>query len=159
MGSTNEFETIDPEQLATTSGLELARKIISGDLPGPPMGKTLHFWMAEAEEGRIVFKGTPAARHYNPMGTVHGGWASTILDSALSCCVWTMLPAGKMFTTAEFKVNLVRPIFDTLGELACEGKVIHMGRTLATSEATLKTSEGKLLAHGTETCAIFDSKI
>lgn len=159
MKSDKVIDVIDPKMMASHSGLELAQKIIAGELSGPPMGKTLNFRMAEAEAGRIVFKGTPTEKHYNPMGTVHGGWASTILDSALSCCVWTQLPAGKAFTTAEFKVNLVRPIFDTIGELVCEGKVIHLGRTLATSEATLKTAEGKLLAHGTETCAIFDARV
>jgi len=150
-----QFGTIDPQTLISTSGLELCRKIIAGELPAPPMGKLMNFGMCEAEEGRIVFRGIPQLEHYNPTGVVHGGWAGAILDSALGCCVWTKVPVGLAYTTAEFKVNLVRPITDQTGECVCEAKVIHMGRSIATSEGTLKTKDGKLLAHGTETCAIF----
>jgi uncharacterized protein (TIGR00369 family) len=88
------------------------------------------------------------------MGTVHGGWAAAILDSALGCAVHSMLPVGTGYTTIEFKVNLVRPMFDKTGEVVCEGNVLHFGRTIATSEATLKRADGKLIAHGTCTCAI-----
>ena len=150
------FGSIPLETITSTSGLVLARQIITGELPAPSMGKALNFRMAEADEGRVVFKGTPLDEHYNPAGTVHGGWASAILDSSLACCVWTMVPVGMFYTTAEFKVNLIRPMTDKTGEVICEGRVIHMGRKLATSEATIKTQDGKLIAHGTETCAIFD---
>lgn len=152
------FGTIPQDVLLSTSGLELARKIVTGDLPAPSMGKALNFKMAEADEGRVVFRGTPLDEHYNPAGTVHGGWASAILDSSLACCVWTMVPVGFFYTTAEFKVNLIRPMTDKTGEVICEGRVVHMGRKLATSEATLKTLDGKLIAHGTETCAILSPK-
>ena len=151
-----QFGSIPVDQLLTVPGLELAKKMIAGELPAPPMAKLMNFYMAEADEGRAVFKGTPLAEHYNPSGVVHGGWAGAILDSALGCCVWTMVPVGMAYTTAEFKVNLIRPITDKTGEVVCEGKVIHMGRKLATCEGTLKTLDGKLLAHGTETCAIFN---
>ena len=147
---------IDPELLMTVSGLELCRRMIAGELPPPPMAKLMNFRMAEADEGRVVFRGMPLLEHYNPSGVVHGGWAGTILDSALGCCVWTKVPVGLAYTTAEFKVNLVRPMTDKTGEVVCEANVIHMGRTLATCEGTLKTVDGKLLAHGTETCAIFN---
>ena len=100
-------------------------------------------------------RGLPGTRHLNPLGGVHGGWAAAILDSALGCCVQTLLAKGEAYTTAEFKVNLTRPITPQTGEVVCEGKVIHKGRTLAVSEATLKDAKGKLLAFGTETCAIF----
>lgn len=96
--------------------------------------------------------------HYNPIGSVHGGWAATIMDSALGCAVHTKMQAGMGYSTIEFKVHLVRPIFEHTGEVICEGNVVHIGRTIATSEATLKTIDGKLLAHGTETCAIFPLK-
>ena len=147
--------TIPLELARMHAGIELFDMMIAGKLPPPPIAKTLNFKLTEAEKGRAVFRGIPLFDHYNPLGTVHGGWPATILDSALGCAVQTMLPKGIGYTTVEFKVNLVRPMFDTTGEVVCEGKVIHMGRTIATSEATLKNSEGKLIAHGTETCAIF----
>ena len=143
------------ELVARHTGIELFDMMIAGDIPRPSMGDTMNFRLDEAEIGRVVFRGTPTAAHYNPMGTVHGGWPAAILDSALGCCVHTTLPAGMAYTTIEFKVNLVRPLFAHSGEVICEGKVIHVGRTIATSEATLKTADGKLIAHGTETCAIF----
>ncbi len=151
-----EFGVISPEKLMTVSGLDLARQIIAGELPAPTMAKALNFRMTEADEGRVVFRGSPLDEYYNPAGTVHGGWAGAILDSSLACCVWTMVPVGMAYTTAEFKVNLIRPMTEAIGEVVCEGRVIHMGRKLATSEGTIKTLEGKLIAHGTETCAIFD---
>ena len=147
--------TIPLELVHKHSGIELFDMMIAGELPPPPISRTLNFRLTEAEKGRAVFRGVPLFEHYNPLGTVHGGWPATILDSALGCAVQTMLPKGIGYTTVEFKVNLVRPMFETTGEVVCEGRVIHMGRTIATSEATLKNAEGKLIAHGTETCAIF----
>jgi uncharacterized protein (TIGR00369 family) len=97
----------------------------------------------------------PGERHLNPLGGVHGGWAATLLDSALGCAVHSTLQKGEAYTTAEFKVNLMRPITPNTGEVVCEGRVVHRGRTLAVSEATLKDGNGKLLALGTETCSIF----
>ena len=151
-------QTIGPlpmELVAKHTGIELFHMMIAGEIPRPAMGNTLNFYLAEAEKAGVIFKGAPTEDHYNPMGTVHGGWPSAILDSALGCCVHTMLPAGMAYTTVEFKVNLVRPLFAHSGEVTCEGKIIHVGRTIATSEAFLRNAEGKLIAHGTETCAIF----
>ena len=148
--------TIPREMLLTQPGLDLCHRMIAGELPPPPMGKTMNFRMTEAEEGRVVFRGSPLEQHLNPSGVIHGGWAATILDSALGCCVWTRVPVGLAYTTAEFKVNLVRPMSPKTGEVICEARVVHMGRSIATCEGTLKTLEGKLVAHGTETCAIFD---
>ncbi len=150
------FGSLPTELLASTPGLEILGRMIAGELPNAPMARQMNFYLAEARDGYVAFKGTPLRDHYNPAGVVHGGWAATILDSALGCCVWTKMPAGKAYTTAEFKVNLIRPITDQTGEVICEASVIHVGRNLATCEGTLKTIEGKLLAHGTETCAIFD---
>lgn len=152
----HKFGSIDPQILLTTSGLDLCHKIIAGELPAPSMGKALNFKMVEAESGRVVFKGWPLDEHLNPAGVVHGGWAGTILDSALGCCVWTQVPVGLAYTTAEYKVHLVRAITPQTGEVIAEANVVHMGRKLATCEGTLKTVEGKLLAHGTETCAIYN---
>lgn len=147
--------SIPMEMVRTHSGIELFQKMIAGELPPPPIAKLLNFSLTEAEEGRAVFRGVPLAEHYNPLGTVHGGWPATLLDSALGCAVQTLLPAGTGYTTIEFKVNLVRPLSKDTGEVVCEGRAIHRGRTIATSEATITTSAGKLIAHGTETCAIF----
>ncbi len=147
-----------PEDLAKFSGLELLQKMTAGDLNGPPIAKLLNFYLAEVEKGQALFRGTPSFDHYNPAGTVHGGWSATILDSALGCAVQSMLPKGMIFTTVEFKVNLVRPLFDNTGEVVCVGNVLHFGRTIATSQATLKRGDGKLLAHGTCTCSIFPYK-
>jgi uncharacterized protein (TIGR00369 family) len=147
--------TIPREDLAKYAGLELLQRIIDGHYPAPPISERLNFAIAEVSEGRAVFRGVPSEKHLNPLGTVHGGWAATLLDSALACAVQTLLEKGEAYTTAEFKVNLTRPIMPTTGEVVCEAKVVHKGRTLAVSEATLKDGQGKLLAFGTETCAIF----
>ena len=142
------------ELLMTHTGVELLQMMADGEIDGPPIAKLLNFYLADVDKGRVVFRGTPTLDHYNPAGTVHGGWAATILDSALGCSVQSMLPKGVMFTTVEIKVNMVRPIFDTTGEVVCESNVLHFGRTIATSEGTLKNADGKLLAHGTSTCAV-----
>ena len=153
---THPFGCIPPDVLLSNSGLDLCHRMLAGELPAPTMGRALNFRMAEAEEGRVVFRGAPLEDHYNPSGVIHGGWAGAILDSALGCCVWTQVPVGLAYTTVEFKVNLLRPLTSDSGEVTCEANVVHMGRTIATSEATLKNGDGKLIAHGTETCAIFD---
>ena len=152
------FAAIPQELLLTEPGLSLCRKMIAGELPPPPMGRTMNFRMSEVEDGRVVFTGKPLERHLNPSGVIHGGWAATILDSALGCCVWTRVPVGMAYTTAEFKVNLIRPLMPQGSELICEASIVHMGRSLAISEGTLKTTDGKLIAHGTETCAIFNPR-
>jgi uncharacterized protein (TIGR00369 family) len=147
--------TIPHEDIQKYTGLELLQRIVDGKYPVPPISFQLSFTLTEVAEGRAVFRGMPSERYLNPLGSVHGGWAATLLDSALGCAVQSMLDKGEGYTTAEFKVNLTRPITPKTGEVVCEGKVIHKGRTLAVSEATLKDAQGKLLAFGTETCSIF----
>jgi uncharacterized protein (TIGR00369 family) len=147
--------TVPREALAAYSGLELLQRLIAGELPAPPIAGVLNFTLTEVGEGRAVFRGLPGERHLNPLGGVHGGWTATIMDSALGCAVHTTLTRGESYTTAEFKVNLTRPILPGIGEVVCEGRVVHRGRTLAVSEAWLRDGGGKLLAFGTETCAIF----
>jgi uncharacterized protein (TIGR00369 family) len=149
------FDVIPIADLGRLGGLAVLQGMIAGDYPAPPIAKTLSYWIAEAEEGRVLFKGMPNRRHLNPLGSIHGGWTATIMDSALACAVMTMLKPGEGYTTAEFKVNLTRPVLPDMGEVFCEGKVLHRGRTLATAEAVLHDERGRLLAHGTETCAIF----
>ena len=147
--------TIPHEDIQKYTGLELLQRLVDGKYPAPPISFALNFTLAEVSEGRAVFRGMPGERHLNPLGMVHGGWAATLLDSSLACAVQTLLAKGEAYTTAEFKVNLTRPITPKTGEVVCEGKVVHKGRTLAVSEATLKDANGKLLAFGTETCSIF----
>ncbi|GAA2862810.1 uncharacterized protein (TIGR00369 family) [Aminobacter niigataensis] len=147
--------TIPHEDVHLYSGRELLQRVVDGLYPAPPIAAVLNFALTGVEEGRTVFRGVPNKRHLNPLGMVHGGWAATLLDSALGCAVHSTLAKGEAYTTVEFKVNLTRPITPDTGEIVCEGRVIHKGRTLAVSEATLKDSNGKLLAFGTETCSIF----
>ncbi|MFP1631507.1 PaaI family thioesterase [Zhengella sp. ZM62] len=149
-----EYGTIPLADIARYSGLDLMRRMIEGTYPPPSIGGALDFVLTEAEEGRVVFTGWPSEAHLNPMGTVHGGWAATIMDSALACAVHTTCAPGEASTTVEFKVNLVRPVLPGMGELTCEGRVVHRGRNLAVSEATLRGPDGKTLAFGTETCSI-----
>ena len=147
--------TVPHEDLAKYAGLDLLQRLIAGEYPAPPIAGLLNFTLVEVAEGRAVFVGLPGERHLNPLGGVHGGWTAAIMDSALACCVQTTLQKGEAYTTAEFKVNLTRPILPGMGEVVCEGRVVHKGRTLAVSEASLKDKNGKLLAFGTETCSIF----
>lgn len=146
---------LDPELISTRNGLSVLRGIIAGELPGPPMAHTLNFHLAEADEGRALFHGTPLNAFLNPLGAVHGGWAASVLDSALGCAVHSTLQAGESFTTVEFKVNLLRAITAETGPVSCEGTVVHRGRRVAVSQATMKDAAGRLLAHGSETCMIF----
>lgn len=145
-----------PDQVVGRTGLELMEAMLRGELPYPPIAKTLDFILVEAEQGRAVFQGTPGPSHLNPMGTVHGGWYATLLDSALGCAVHTMLPAGRAYTTAELSVNLVKAIGPKVQRVRAEGKVIHCGRQLATAEARLYGPDGTLYAHGTTTCLVFE---
>ena len=121
---------IPREELARHSGLVLLRRLIAGEYTAPPMAGTLNFGLTEVDHGRAVFRGVPNERHLNPLGAVHGGWAATIMDSALGCAVHTTMVIGEAYTTAEFKVNLLRPP----GEVVCESRVVHRGRTLAVSD-------------------------
>ncbi|HSC62137.1 MAG TPA: PaaI family thioesterase [Caldimonas sp.] len=145
------------EQVAGKSGLELFKAMIAGELPAPPISQTLDFLLVEADHGRVVFQGRPGFAHYNPMGSVHGGWFATLLDSALGCAVASTLPAGKGYTTAELKVNIVRPLNDRVPFVRAEGRIIHGGNRMATADARLTGPDGKLYAHGSTTCFVFDA--
>ena len=147
--------TIPLEEVARLGGLAALRGTIDGTFPAPPISRAMRFWLREAEEGRVLFTGSPTADYLNPLGGLHGGWTATIMDSALACAVMTTLAPGEGYTTVEFKVNLTRPVRADGTEVRCEGRLLTRGRTIATSEATLMDAEGRVLAHGTETCAIF----
>ncbi len=149
------FGQIPREEALGQSGLSLLKRMIAGEYPAPAMSQRMNFVLAEVGEGTCVFRGMPGERHLNPMGAVHGGWAATILDSALGCCVHSTLAQGEGYGTVEFKVNLIRPITPQTGEVEARGVVINRGRTIAVSEAKLVDRNGKVLAFGTETCAIY----
>jgi uncharacterized protein (TIGR00369 family) len=138
-------------------GLEFFKRMIAGKVPPPPMLALLGISIIEAEEGRVVFTGTVAPGHYNGMGVAHGGYAATLLDSSLGCCINTMMPPGKRFTTLELKINLTRPLTQDVGPLFCEAKVVHLGGRTATSEGRIVDGKGKLYAHGTTTCIIVEA--
>src|SRR3989454_2859104 len=126
-----------PDQIDGCTGMEIFQAIFAGELPRPPIGDTLDFVPIRIEPGLAVFQGRPQRRHYNPLGTVHGGWFATLLDSAVGCAVHSTLPAGKGFTTLELKVNMVRPLNDRVPLVRAEGKVIHAGRQVATAEGRI----------------------
>ena len=144
------------EQIAHLNGLEQMQAMLRGELPFAAIARTLDFLIVEAEHGRAVFQGTPGAAHLNPMGTVHGGWFATLLDSALGCAVHTTMPPGRGYTTAELGVNMVRAISTKVPRVRAIGQVIHAGRQLATAEARLVGPDGTLYAHATTTCLVFD---
>src|SRR5262245_47045351 len=147
---------VPSEQFAGRAGLEVLQAMLRGELPAPPIMRTLDFRLVEVGEGRAVFQGKPGPAHANPMGGVHGGWYATLLDSALGCAVHTMMPAGRGYTTAELGVNPVRAIGPKVQRVRAEGKVLHVGRQLATAEARLTGPDGTLYAHATTTCLVFD---
>ncbi len=142
-------------QVRAVDGLTLMTGVMEGRYPAPPISKALGFWMSAVEKGRVVFDYEPVFDHYNPLGSVHGGVAATLLDSVMGCCIHTTLKAGTGYTTVEIKVNYVRAMTDKTGPVKAEGKVISVGSRIATSEGRLTDASGKLLAHGTTTCLIF----
>lgn len=139
----------------TMSGMDYLQAMLRGDIPPPPIARLMALELVEVAPGRAVFAAEPAEFHYNPIGVVHGGLASTLLDSALGCAIHTMLPAGTGYTTLELHVNFVRPLINTTGRVRCEAEVLHVGRSIGTSQARIVDAEGKLYAHATTTCMIF----
>ena len=145
-----------PEQVAGLTGLQVFEKMFSGELPAAPIAETLDFTLVEFGPGRAVFQGRPLLRHYNPLGTVHGGWIATLLDSCVGCAVHTTVAAGRAYTTAELKINYVRPVTTRVPLVRAIGQVIHVGNRMATAEGRLVGPDGKLYAHASTTCFIFD---
>ncbi|MBJ6762059.1 PaaI family thioesterase [Myxococcaceae bacterium JPH2] len=138
----------------TMSGLEYLRAIARGALPPAPIAVVLGFTVKDVAEGKVVFEVAPGEHQYNPIGTVHGGLAATVLDSAMGCAVHTLLPVGTAYTTLELHVNYVRPILWDSGPLTCTGEVLHQGGRVATAQGRLTDASGKLYAHGTTTCML-----
>lgn len=143
------------EQLKQYSGLEFLQHILSGELPVAPIAQTLDFTLVEVGPGRAVFQGTPGLQHYNPIGSVHGGYFCTLLDSALGCAVQSALPKGSGYTTLELKVNLIRALTNKTGPVRAIGKVIQVGGKVGVAEADIVDIDGKIYAHATTTCLVF----
>ncbi len=140
---------------AEMTGLEYVRAIQAGELPPPPIAVVMNYTIERLDEGVAIFDGEPGEEHYNPIGVVHGGYASTILDSALGCAVHTTCAAGEGYTSQTLEVKYLRPITRDTGVVRAEAYVVHRGKKTATSEAKLTAVEGgKLLATGTSTCLI-----
>ena len=140
------------------SGLAFMEAILDGTLPAPPISEGLTYRLHEVSDGRVSFRGAPGFAHTNPMGTVHGGWYGTLLDSAMACAVMTKVPKGSVYTTLEYKVNIVRSL--PVGtEILCEGLVSHAGRTTGVANGELRGAEdGKLYATGSTTCIILPGR-
>ena len=151
------FGVARPDQVAGKSGMQVFEAMLAGELPAPPFAETFGCMLVEIGPGRAVFQGRPLRRYYNPMGSVHGGWFAALLDSALGCAVHSTLEVGRGYTTAELKLNIVRPLNDKVLLVRAEGKVIHLGRRMATADAHMTGPDGKLYAHASTTCFLFDT--
>ena len=141
-------------RLRDRDGYAQLREMASGAAAPPPAAALIGMKMDKVERGRVVFSVVADEMHENPMGTMHGGIIATLVDSAMACAVFSMLPAGTAYTTLELKTNYVRPIVQTTGVVRAEGRVVHLGRSVATTEATVRDEHGTLYAHATSTCMI-----
>lgn len=146
-------ETISAN-IAKMTGLQQLQAMLDGHLEPPSITQALDFTMTEASEGQATFVGNPGKNHLNPLGTVHGGYAATMLDSALGCAVHTTIKPGEGYTTVDLNIKYVRAVKPDSGPLICIGQIVHRGRRIATADATLTDGDGKLYAHGSTTCMI-----
>jgi uncharacterized protein (TIGR00369 family) len=151
------YGTVSAERQKEMSGLAFVQGLVAGTLPLNTMAKTLGYDVVEAEKGRVVVALEPNESHLNPYGTVHGGVAATLLDTCMGLAVQSTLGRGFGQTTVEFKISLIRPITPETGRIAAEGIVLNSGRRIGTAEGRLTDGKGRLLAHGTTTCLIFES--
>ena len=142
------------ERASALSGLEALRLMISGELPQPPMARLMDIRLIEVENGKAVFGSTPGEYHYNPLGSVHGGFGATLLDSAMGCAVHSTLSAGDAYTTLELKINFLRPLTHATGLVRGTGTIVHAGRTTALAEGKIEDAAGKIYAFATSTCLI-----
>jgi uncharacterized protein (TIGR00369 family) len=152
-GGTAGFAT--REMVSGLTGMQTLEAMLAGKVPFASIAQTLDYMLIAVSEGEAVFQGSPTAAHLNPMGGVHGGWYGTLLDSAMGCAVHTLMPVGRGYTTAEYSVNLVKAVKPG-GVYRTLGKVLHCGKQLATAEARIVDADGKLYAHATTTCLVFE---
>jgi uncharacterized protein (TIGR00369 family) len=138
------------------NGLEYLRAVAADQLPQPPLVVLLGFRLTVVDPGHVTVVGEPRESFYNGAGVIHGGWSAALLDTALGCAVNSMMPAGRAFTTLELTVNLTRPLRQEVGEVRCEANVLHVGNRVATAEARIVDSQGKLYAHATTVCILVE---
>src|SRR5258708_16619137 len=155
--ATKSYGTVSATRQKEMSGLEFVKGLANGTLPLNTLAETLRYDVTEAESGRVVVSAEPGSIHLNPAGTVHGGFAATLLDSCMGLAVQSTLEKGVGQTTLEFKISLLRPITPETGEIRAEGVVLSRGRRVGTAEGRITDGKGRLLAHGTTTCLIFES--
>ena len=151
------YGTVSAERQQHMSGLEFVQGLANGTLPLNTIAQTLGYDVIEAESGRVVVAVEPSGIHLNPAGTVHGGLTATLLDSCMGLAIQSTLEKGVGQTTLEFKISLLRPITPETGEIRAEGIVLNRGRRVGTAEGRVTDGKGRLLAHGTTTCLIFQS--
>ena len=149
------YGTVSPEQRKAMSGLEFVQGLADGSLPLNTIAKTLGYDVTEVTTGRVVVTAVPNDTHLNPAGTGHGGFSATLLDTCMGLAIQSTLEKGTVSTTLEFKISLVRPITPETGPIRAEGTVLNCGRRIGTAEGRITDSQGRLLAHGTTTCQIF----
>ncbi|MGM4904127.1 PaaI family thioesterase [Tardiphaga sp. 866_E4_N2_1] len=153
---TPRYDVVPTSLMASMPGLDFVRKIFSGELPQPPIMENVEPFDSTAQPGVVVFHSVPGFRHYNPIGSVHGGYAAILLDSAMGLAVHTMLPVGTGYTTLEFKISFIRGMSKDSGTVRTEGKTLNVGRRAATAEARITDSKSRLIAHATTTCLVFE---
>jgi uncharacterized protein (TIGR00369 family) len=142
------------EEIVRMTGKEILEAIIDGRLPQPPISQTLSFWLVEIGDGVAAFEGEPGDHLLNPMGTVHGGWSMTLIDSATGCAGYSLIPAGAGFRTVETKTNLSRPITSDTGRVRAEARVVSQTRQIISAEGRVTARDGRVLAHGTSTLMV-----
>ncbi|HEV2674283.1 MAG TPA: PaaI family thioesterase [Aliidongia sp.] len=150
------FGMVPRDQAVTISGLDFLRGMQDGIYPAPPFSEVADIWPISVEVGRIVFEGAPSARFYNPLGTVHGGWIALVLDTVMGCAIHSALKPGQGFTTTDMSTTFLRAVTEKTGKVRAEGTMLYLGGRIASAEGKLFDATGRLLAHGSETCAILD---
>ncbi|MEO0938602.1 MAG: PaaI family thioesterase [Pseudomonadota bacterium] len=151
-------DLLSQEELMQLSGLAFIQGMQDGNIAGPPIAQTLGYGLHAVEAGRVVFRGAPEFNVTNPLGTVHGGWYGTLLDSAMACAVQTLVPKGAGYTTLEYKINILRSI--PLGMMVdCIGTADHVGRSTGVASGEIRgVEDGKLYATGSTTCIVLQAK-
>ncbi|MGM4923974.1 PaaI family thioesterase [Tardiphaga sp. 804_B3_N1_9] len=153
---TPHYDVVPTSLMASVPGIDFVRKMFAGELPQPPIMENVEPFDSTAEPGVVVFHSVPGFRHYNPIGSVHGGYAAILLDSAMGLAVHSMLPVGTGYTTLEFKISFIRGMSKDSGTVRTEGRTLNVGRRAATAEARITDSKGRLIAHATTTCLVFE---
>ncbi|QND72621.1 PaaI family thioesterase [Tardiphaga robiniae] len=153
---TPRYDVVPTSLMASMPGIDFVRKMFAGELPQPPIMENVEPFDSTAEPGVVVFHSVPGFRHYNPIGSVHGGYAAILLDSAMGLAVHSMLPVGTGYTTLEFKISFIRGMSKDSGTVRTEGRTLNVGRRAATAEARITDSKDRLIAHATTTCLVFE---